>query len=77
MSALAMVAGKSFKAKFTAKVDFSIYVTISDVDIGSLKFLHTLFDKYLDHMLVIFEQNRMVQTIQNFEVFCQTMVNHF
>ena len=30
----------------------SIYVTIADADIGSLKPLHTLFDKYLDHMLV-------------------------
>ena len=25
---------------------------IADADIGSLKSLHTLFDKYLDHMLV-------------------------
>ena len=28
------------------------YVNIVDADIGSLKSLHTLFDKYLDHMLV-------------------------
>ena len=33
------------------------------------KSLHTLFDKYLDHMLVKFEQNCMVGTIQNFEFF--------
>ena len=45
------------------------YITIADADIGSLKSLHTLFDKYLDHMLVEFEQNRMVQTIQNCEIF--------
>ena len=45
-----------------------IYVTIADADIGSLKSFHTLFDKYLDLMLVKFEQNRMVQTIQNFVV---------
>ena len=59
-------------ANFTVKVDFSdraFYVTIADVDIGSLKTLHTLFDKYLDHMLVKFEQNRMVQTIQNVVLF--------
>ena len=31
--------------------------------------LHTLFDKYSDHMLVKFEQIRMVRTIQNFELF--------
>ena len=37
----------------------------------SLKSLHTLFEKYLDHMLVEFEQNRMVQTLQNFELFDQ------
>ena len=46
-----------------------IYVTIADADIGSLKSLHTLFDKYLDHMLVEFEQNRMVQTLQNIKLF--------
>ena len=45
------------------------YWSIADADIESLKSLHTLFDKYLDHMLVIFEQNRMVPTIQNFELF--------
>ena len=45
------------------------YVTIAVADIGSLKSRHTLFDKYLDHMLVEFEQNRIVQTIQNFELF--------
>ena len=43
--------------------DWAFYVTIADADIGSLKSLHTLFDKYLDHMLVKFEQNRMVQIL--------------
>ena len=43
--------------------------TIVDVDIGSLTSLHTFFDKYLDHMLVKFEQNRMVRTIEKFELF--------
>ena len=37
----------------------------------------TLFGKYLDHMLVKFEQNRMVQTIQNFDLFDKKRVNHF
>ena len=36
-----------------------------------------LFDKYLDHMLVKFEQNRMVRTIQKFELFDKKMINHF
>ena len=40
-----------------------------DADIGSLKSLHILFYKYLDHMLVKFKQNRMVRTIQNIELF--------
>ena len=30
--------------------------SIDDADIGSLKSLHTLFDKYLDHMLVKFDK---------------------
>ena len=45
------------------------YITIADADIGSLKSLHILFDKYLDHMLVKFEQNCMVGTVHNFELF--------
>ena len=49
--------------------DRVFYVNIIDADSGSLKSLHTLFDKYLDHMLVKFEQNRMVWTVQNFELF--------
>ena len=57
MSALATVAGKSFSAFEKLRV---FYTTIADADIGSLKSLHTLFDKDLDHMLVKFEQNRMV-----------------
>ena len=40
--------GKSLKGKFTASIDFQIdrlfFVTIADVDIGSLKFLNVLFD---------------------------------
>ena len=52
------------KDKFTANIDFPIgyfFVTIADADIESLKFLHQLFHKYLDHMLVKFEKkNRMV-----------------
>ena len=80
MSAIATVAQKSFNSKFTAKIDFfdrAFYVTITDADIKSLKFLHTLFDKYLDHMLVKFEQNRKVRAIQNFELFHKKKVNHF
>ena len=48
MSALATVAGKSLNGKFTAKNWFFyrvVYITIADAGIGSLKSLHTLFDK--------------------------------
>ena len=62
MSALATVALRVFFAR-------AFYFTIADADIESLNSLHTLFDKYLDHMLVKFEQNRMITTIQNFEPF--------
>ena len=74
MSALAMLARKSFNGKFTAKIDFPIghfYATIADADIGScLKSLNTLFDKYLDHMLMKF-LTKIVwsETIQNFVLF--------
>ena len=42
-----------------------------DADIGSLKSLKTLFEKYLNPMLEKFVQNRrpMVRNIQNFELF--------
>ena len=60
-----MGARKSFNGKFTAKIYFpyqAFNVTITDADIGSLKSLHTyIFGKYLDHMLIEFEQNLMVQ----------------
>ena len=58
MSILARVARNSFNGKSTVKID-----------IGSLKSLHALFDTYLDHMLVIFEQNRIVRIIQNCVLF--------
>ena len=80
MSALATVAGKSFNDKFTAKIDFPIgyfMLPLPILDTGSLKSLHTLFDKYLDHMLVKFEQNRMVRIIQNFELFDKKLLTNF
>ena len=69
MSALAMVAQKSFIGKFTSKIDFLIENFMLPLLMLTFKSLHTLFDKYLDHILVKFEQNRMVRTIQNFELF--------
>ena len=82
MTALTTVAGKGFNGKFTGNIYFPIdrvfYVTIADVDIGNLKSLNALFNKFLDHMLVTFEQNRMIRTIHNFKLFDKKkMVNHF
>ena len=50
-----------------------IYFTIADADTENLKSLHT----YLNHMLVEFEQNLMVQTIQNFELFDKNWLTIF
>ena len=54
MSALATVAGKSLTANLLQKMipDRIFYITVVDADIRGLQSLHTLFDKYLDHMLV-------------------------
>ena len=41
-------------------------VTITDADFGSLKSLNTLFGKYVDHMLVKFDQNCMIQNVEFF-----------
>ena len=72
MLALATVARKSLNGKFTVKIDFAIrhfMLPLHDADNESLKSLHTLFDKYLDHMLVKFEQNHMVPNHTEFCVF--------
>ena len=55
-----------YKNWFSARV---FYIIIAYADIGSLNSLHTLFDKYLDHMLVKFEQNLVVKTTRNLELF--------
>ena len=61
MSALATAVGKHFVGKFTVKIDsfryliLVSYIVIADADSESLKSLHTLFDKYSNHMLVKFE----------------------
>ena len=57
--------------------DWEFYLAISDTDILSLKSLRTLFDKYLDYILVKFKQNRMVRNIQNFEVFGEKWLTIF
>ena len=64
MSSFSIVVRKSFSGKFTANIDFPIGNFMSDADVGSVKSLLTLFNKYLDHMLMKFEQNRMLRNMQ-------------
>ena len=57
--------------------DWAFYVTIADADVESLKSLHALFEKYLDHMLVKFEQKLYGPNHTKFCAFWQKMVNDF
>ena len=68
VSALATVARKIFNDKVTAKIDFSIGHFMLPLPMLTLKVL-SFSTHYLDHMIVKFEQNRMVRNIQNFELF--------
>ena len=85
MSPLATVARKSFNGKFTAKIDFPIghfmlpllMLTPGGADIESLKSFHTIFDMYLDHILVKFKQNRVVQTKQNLHLLTKKWLTIF
>ena len=66
MLAFATVACRSFNSIYIANnllFDQTLYVIITNADKGSQKIPRTLFDTYLDQMLVKFEQNRMVLTI--------------
>ena len=81
MSALATVSRKSFKGKFTAKIDFPIgyfmLPSIADADIGSLKSLHTLFDKYWDQINAGEIWTKSYGLNLKFELFNKKMANHF
>ena len=58
------------KSNFALNLPFKLFpATVANADIESPKSFHTLFDKCSDYMLVKFDQNRMVQNIQNFELF--------
>ena len=77
MSVLATVAGKRRQIYCKNSIsDQVLYVTIADIDIGSLESLHTIIYTYWDHMLVKFELNRMVRTVQKCSAFWQSMVYH-
>ena len=58
------------KSIFTVNLPLKLYcATVANADTASLKFLHTLFNTYWNHMLAKFEANRMVQNVQNCEFF--------
>ena len=58
------------KIIFTVNLPLKLFrATVADADTKSLKSLHTLFDMYLDRMLVKFEQTRMVRNIQKCELY--------
>ena len=61
----------SGKSIFAVNLPLKLFPTaVANADIGSVKSLHTLFDTYLDHMLVKFEKtNCMVKTTRNLEHF--------
>ena len=66
------------KISFAVNLPLKLFrATIANADIGSLS-LYSL-KNCLDHMLVKFEQNRMVQTTQNFELLNKIFFfyNHF
>ena len=60
----------SGKSIFAVNLPLQLFLaTVANADIGSLKSLYKLFNKYLDYLLVKFEQNCMVQTTRNLEIF--------
>ena len=68
------------KINFCSKLNLPLKpfrATVANADIGSLKSLHTFLKKCFYHMLVQFEQNRMVLTTQNFELFDKETVFFF
>ena len=67
MSNVSISNGKSiFAVNLTLKL---FRVTIANADIESLKSFHTFLTKCLYHMLVKFEQIRIVPSTRNFEPF--------
>ena len=58
------------KQIFTANFPFKLYRdTVANADTESLKFLHTIFDTYLDSMLPKFEPNSSFQNVQTLRFF--------
>ena len=57
------------KSIFAVNLPLKLFrATVANTDIGSLKSVHIFFKKCLYHMLVKFEQHRLVLTTRNFEL---------
>ena len=57
------------KSIFAVNLPLKLFpATIANADIASLKSLQIFLRKYLYHMLVKFEQNRIVETTRNFKL---------
>ena len=65
------------KSVFAVNLQLKLFpATVASADIGSLKSLHTFLKKCLYHMLVTFEQNRMVKLQEiYFEFFDKKQTN--
>ena len=58
------------KSIFAVNLPLKIFrATVSNANIESSNYLHTLFDTYLGNMPAGFEPNRVVQNVLNFELF--------
>ena len=58
------------KSIFAVNLPFKDFrATVANADTGSLESLHTFLKKCLYHMLMKFEQNRLVQSTRNVELF--------
>ena len=58
------------KSIFAVNLPLKLFrATVANADIGIVKSLRTFLETCLYHMLVKFEQNHIVQTTQNFELF--------
>ena len=58
------------KSIFAVNLPLKLFhATVTNTNTGRLNSLHTLFDTYLDCMLAKFEANRMVENVQNVELF--------
>ena len=63
------------KSLFAVNLPLKLFsATVANAGIGSLKSLHAFLKKCLYHMPVKFEQNCMVQTTQNFELFDKSQI---